>query len=90
MASRLASLLSFFLANLKLIQIVLSVPWFPQGTVPDGPGHLFVMFLVAFVQVVHYNRNSHPWTISLKKTFQGVLATYWYSAGIEDFSAADV
>jgi len=29
----------------------LSVPWFPQGTVPDGPGHLFVMFLVAFVQV---------------------------------------
>jgi len=48
----------------------LSVPWFPQGTVPDGPGHLFVMFLVAFVQ--------------------GVLATYWFSAGIEDFSAADV
>ena len=48
------------------------------------------MFLVAFVQVLHYNRNSHPWTISLKKTFQGVLATYWYSAGIEDFSAADV
>jgi len=30
----------------------LSVPWFPQGTVPDGPGHLFVMFLVAFVQVL--------------------------------------
>ena len=26
----------------------------------------------------------------IKKTFQGVLATYWYSAGIEDFSAADV
>jgi len=22
--------------------------------------------------------------------FQGVLATYWFSAGIEDFSAADV
>ena len=60
MASRLASLLSFFLANLKLIQIVLSVPWFPQGTVPDGPGHLFVMFLVAFVQVPHDKRNTHP------------------------------
>jgi len=33
----------------------LSVPWFPQGTVPDGPGHLFVMFLVAFVQVLPHN-----------------------------------
>jgi len=36
----------------------LSVPWFPQGTVPDGPGHLFVMFLVAFVQVTQNIRAS--------------------------------
>ena len=28
-----------------------SVPWFPQGTVAEGPGHMFVLFLVAFVQV---------------------------------------
>ena len=36
-------------------KLLSSVPWFPQGTVPDGPGHLFVMFLVAFVQVLPHN-----------------------------------
>ena len=67
---------------------MLSVPWFPQGTVPDGPGHLFVMFLVAFVQVTQ-NIKKLP-NNRIQRNFQGVLATYWFSAGIEDFSAADV
>ena len=67
--------------------IVLSVPWFPQGTVPDGPGHLFVMFLVAFVQVARTHQKTQ---LCSQFKLQGVLATYWFSAGIEDFSAADV